>query len=353
MLRSALPKTAPLLLCAAVLLGGCQSAETDSADTDQSQSGLTLTGAGSTFAAPIINAWISAYTEQDETVGISYDSVGSGEGIRRFLEGSVDFGATDAPVSAEQLASAEGAHQLPLTAGMIGITYNMPQITEPLKLSREAYVGIFDGTIDRWDDPLIAANNPQIDLPAKLIQIVARSDSSGTTHSFSEHLASVSPDWASGAGVGKRINWIGGTMEANGNEGLAGRVKLTLGSIGYVEAGFADRLGLPMALLENQHGEFVGPTIDAGQAAMDSANSSDVAEIAAAMIDPAGEGSYPLTTYTWFLVRGDDADPEKDEATRTLINWILTEGQTQSENLRYIPLSDKVTSSALAELDLD
>lgn len=314
---------------------------------------MMLSGAGSTFAAPLVESWIEAYRQVDDSVEFSYRSVGSGAGIEQFSQGQVDIGATDAPLTAEEMSMTGAGRQLPLTAGMIGITYNMPDIGKPLKLSREAYTGIFLGTIDRWDDPLIVADNPDADLPAKLIQLVARSDSSGTTQAFTEHLSSISPEWAASAGSAKRINWLAGTMEAAGNEGVAGRIKLTLGSIGYVNSGFAERLGLPMALLENSEGNFVAPTVDAGQAAMASAASDQVERIAEAMIDPAGSGSYPITTYTWFLLRHDYGSSEKDAAIRKLLTWTLGEGQDHAESLHYIPLPDAISLAAMARLDLD
>ena len=341
------------VLCATVLLSACSSSDSEVPAEAASlpATEATITGAGSTFAAPIIESWIEAYRNVEGSVDISYSSVGSGEGINRFSAATVDLGATDAPLSEEELVEVHASRQLPLTAGMIGITYNMEGLEEPLKLSREAYAGIFLGTVERWDDPLIVANNPGADLPAKLIQLVARSDSSGTTHSFTEHLSAVSPEWAAGPGAGKRISWLGGTMEAAGNEGVAGHIKMTLGSIGYVNSGFAERLGLPLAILENRDGQFVAPTIETGQAAMASAGSDKVDEIAAAMIDPTGADSYPITTYTWFLLRDSYGSDDKTAAVKDLVEWTLSDGQDYAESLHYIPLPEAISSAALANLE--
>ncbi|MGQ7848521.1 phosphate ABC transporter substrate-binding protein PstS [Granulosicoccus sp. 3-233] len=211
--RTALSYTAPLLITITLILAACSSGEKSAANEREDSDGkdprspaaaVEIKSAGSTFAAPIIESWIDSYTDVDSEIALHYDAVGSGEGIRRYLESGVDIGASDALLNPEELKLAEGTRQLPLTAGMIGITYNMPQLTQPLRLSREAYTGIFLGTVDRWDDPLIVAENPQANLPAKLIQLVARADSSGTTHSFTEHLSTISPQWAAGPGTSKR-----------------------------------------------------------------------------------------------------------------------------------------------------
>jgi len=246
-------RIASALAISAILLSHLAACERDAespAQTDQNEPSLTLSGAGSSFAAPIFNKWIEVYGAEHPDLGLSYASVGSGEGIERFLAGGSDIGATDAPLRPAEVAAIRGQFvQIPVTAGMIAITYNLPGVRAPLNLPRDVYADIFLGKIDRWSDPRIAAANPGVDLPHKLIQVVARSDGSGTTFAFTNHLSAISADWAKGPGVGKLIDWPGGAMVARGNEGVAQRVKITEGAIGYVEAGFAQRLHLSLAWL--------------------------------------------------------------------------------------------------------
>lgn len=311
----------------------------------------SLSGAGSTFAAPIVKAWLQAYGGEHPDLGLSYAVVGSGAGIERFLAGAVDFGATDAPLTPEDVAKVEGnVVQIPVTAGMIAIVYNLPSFPGPLNLPRDVYSDIFSDAVIRWDDPRIAAANPGLLLPHKLIQVVARLDSSGTTFAFTNHLAAISPAWAAGPGVGKSIDWPGGAMVARGNEGVAQRVKLTEGSVGYVEFGFAERLGLPIAWLENRVGGFILPNVETGQRAL--AGGSDVIpEALDVMItDPEGARSYPIVTYTWLLLRRQYEDTAKTTAVKDLVGWMLTRGQSHAEPLRYVPLPENIAQAAQGEL---
>jgi len=333
-------------------LGACGRAPETPADSDQGGSGLALTGAGSTFAAPFFEKLMEVYRADHPELHLSYGAVGSGEGIDRFLAGSVDIGATDAPLSASEAEGvAGGVLQLPVIAGMIAITYNLPGIESPLNLPRDVYADIFLGKIDRWSDPRIAAANLGVDLPHKLIQIVARLDSSGTTFAFTNHLAAISPEWANGPGVGKQIDWPGGTMVARGNEGVAHRIKITEGSIGYVESGFAERLRLPLAWLENRAGGFVKPNVETGQRALAGGSDTVPDDLRLIITDPEGARSYPIVTYTWVLLRGAYADPAKTAALRDMIRWALTSGQEYAEPLRYVPLPNNVVQAALTELD--
>jgi phosphate transport system substrate-binding protein len=333
-------------------LNGCGRAPEDAAPVAEDAVGrLSITGAGSTFAAPIIQEWLKVYGEDRPDLGLSYDVVGSGEGIERFLAGTVDIGATDAPLRADEAARATGEIvQIPVTGGMIAITYNVPGLSGPLNLPRDVYADILLGKIYRWDDPRILAANPGIGLPSKLIQVVARLDSSGTTFAFTNHLAAISADWAAGPGVGKQIDWPSGAMVAPGNEGVAQRVKITLGAIGYVESGFAQRLGLPLAWLENRAGGFVAPNVETGQRALAGGSDAIPEDLALVITDPEGARSYPIVTYTWLLLRRDYGDPAKTSAIQELVDWALTEGQSLAEPLRYVPLPENVVEAALAGL---
>ena len=213
---------------------------------------VSLSGAGATFPAPLYKKWIAVYQASHRNVSIAYDAVGSGEGIKRFLAEAVDFAGSDEVLSDSDASKVEGgAAIVPVTAGTIVLAYNIPGVIGEIRLSRDVYTDIFAGTIQRWNDPRIQAANPGVRFPARDIAIVARLDSSGTTAAFTRHLAAADPSWRTrGLGVGKLIAWPNKTMLATGNEGVAARIKISEGAIGYVEYGFAKRLGLPMAALQ-------------------------------------------------------------------------------------------------------
>ena len=223
---------------------------------------LAIHGAGGTFPAPLYKGWFKDYADIDKGVTFSHDAVGSGEGIMRFMAHTVDFAASDKVLTADQA-----------TAGMVVLAYNLTGLQKDLKLSRVAYVGIFSGTITRWNDPAIASTNPGLYLSARDIALVTRLDASGTTAAFARNLSAVAADWPGGAGT--TVAWPHRSMQAAGNEGVAARIKISEGSIGYVEYGFARRLNLPMAALENRAGQFVAPSAESGQAGL-----------AASVVDP-------------------------------------------------------------------
>ncbi|MFE8034166.1 phosphate ABC transporter substrate-binding protein PstS [Thiohalocapsa marina] len=336
-----------------LLVGACDRAdETATTSVETVATEMTLTGAGSSFAAPIIKHWFEVYGAGQPDVSLRYDSVGSGAGIERFLAGDVDIGATDAPLQPDEVAQADGAVlQLPVTGGMIAIAYNLPNIQGPLNLPRDVYPAIFLGEITRWDDPRIAAANPGINLPGKAIQVVARRDASGTTFAFTNHLAAISEAWAAGPGVGKRIDWPGGAMEANGNEGVAQRIQVTENAIGYVEAGFAERLGLPLAWLENRAGGLVHPNVETGRRGLADGADTPPDALTRTNPDPRGARSYPIVTYTWALIRADYDTPEQTSAVHDLVRWMLSDGQAGAESLYYVPLPENLMQAALAALD--
>lgn len=352
---------AGLLLGVALLpLAGCGPA--DDAATGAAGPGapdgdgaVSITGAGSSFAAPILSAWMETFAEQHADIAAVYESVGSSEGVRRFVAGAVDIGATDAPLrDAERAAATERAGtaplQLPVTGGMIALTFNVPDIGRTLNLPRDVYADIFLGKISRWDDPRIAEANPGQKLPAKLIQIVARQDGSGTTFAFTNHLAAISPEWAAGPGVGNKIQWPGGTMLARGNEGVSARIYRTVGSIGYVEATFARRLNMPMAWVENRAGGLVLPQPETGSRGLAGGTDALPADLAATRPDPDGARSYPIVTFTWLLLDQDYGDPAQNQAIKDLVRFMLTEGQAQAADMGYIPLPENLVEAALTEV---
>src|SRR5215212_1654497 len=226
---------------------------------------VSLTGAGATFPAPVYGKWFSDYG-QAHGVQVNYQSIGSGGGIQQVTAGTVDFGASDAPMTAEEAAKVPGILQLPTVLGAVAVTCNVPGLAQPLKFSGDVLARIFLGTITRWNDPAIAADNAGFSLPATNIAVVHRSDGSGTTFVFTDYLSQVSPEWKTAVGNGKSVRWPTG-LGAKGNEGVAGAVKQTAGSIGYVELAYAMQNGLAMASLKNQAGQFVAPSVDATAAA--------------------------------------------------------------------------------------
>ena len=316
------------------------------------ESKVVLRGAGATFPAPLYEKWIQTYRQQNPHVSISYDVVGSGEGQRRFLNDGVDFGASDAALNDEQMARVKaGARLVPVTAGIVVLAYNLPGVNGPLKLGRDVYVDILAGRIRTWDDPRIRADNPGLPLPPRNIAIVARQDSSGTTFALTNHLSAVSAGWRDqGPGVGNLVDWRG-AMLARGNEGVAGRIKVSEASIGYVEYHFAKRLGLSMAHVQNKAGRFVAPGEQGGQAALAANVKQMPSNLRLFLPDPEGAESYPIVTFSWLLVYDRYSDPSKTAALKKFLTWGLTTGQSYSRELGYIPLPAEVASLSLAALD--
>lgn len=307
---------------------------------------LELRGGGATFPAPLYQRWIDRFAERRPDIRISYAAVGSGEGVRGFLAEELDFGASDAALSDEQIAQVKrGVRLVPATAGLVVLAYQVKGLTGPLKLPRDVYEDIFSGKISKWNDARIQAANPELRFPNQNIAIVARQDSSGTTYAFTNHLSAISPDWRDrGPGVGKVVDWPGNTMVARGNEGVASRIKVSEGSIGYLEYGFAKRLGLPMAWLENKTGRFVEPNDHSGEEAL-ARNSQRMPQNLRLMIpDPDGEDAYPIMTLSWLLLYQHYQDPLKASALKQFVTFGLTEGQRYSRELGYVPLPDEIVS---------
>jgi phosphate transport system substrate-binding protein len=318
----------------------------------QELDGVLLRGGGSSFAAPMFRSWIEAFAKVEPGLSVDYDSIGSGEGMSRFITGSLDFAGTDAPLSPSDAAMVEdGVLQLPLAGGMIAICYNIPGFTGALRLPRDVYAGIFDGTIKQWNDPRIAAANPGLDLPKRTIAIVVRRDGSGTTFAFTNHLNAIDPNWQQqGQGAAIRVDWPGSAMTARGNEGVAATILQSEYSIGYVEYGFAQRLGLPMAVLENREGAFVAPALKAGQAAFASGMADASPDLVQLITDPAGADSFPIVTLTWALVNQNYIDERKALAVKAFLGWGLGDGQAIGEQLGYVTLSADLASAAQAKL---
>jgi phosphate transport system substrate-binding protein len=322
-------------------------------DSAPSKAKVLLRGAGATFPAPLYEKWIQAYRKRIPEVAITYDAVGSGEGQRRFLAEAIDFGASDSGLSDEQMTRVKsGARVVPVTAGIVVLAYNLPGLNGPLKLSRDVYTDIFAGRIRTWNDPRIRAVNPGLNLPSRSIAIVARQDASGTTFAFTNHLSAISEAWRDrGPGVGNLVDWRGAAMLARGNEGVAGRIKVSEDSIGYIEYHFAKRLGLPMAQVQNKAGRYVEPSDRGGQTALTSTAGQIPGNLRLFLPDPDGEESYPIVTYSWLLLYGRYPDRDKTTALKKFVAWSLTEGQAYSRDLGYIPLPPEVVALSLAALD--
>lgn len=249
---------------------------------------------------------------------------------------------------------AGGVITVPATAGMVVIAYNLPGVTGVLKLPRDVYAEIFAGALKHWDDPRIADANPGASLPHRDIVIVARQDSSGTTAAFTSHLAAIGPTWSQqGLSVGKLIEWPGSAMLARGNEGVASRVKMSEGSIGYVEYGFAKRLDLPVAALQNKAGRYVMPTEPAGQAALAETSAGRDGDPAMMVLNPSGADAYPVVTYSWLFAYRKYGDEAKGAAVKDFVAWGLTEGQRFAADMGYLRLPEEVVNQgrqALADL---
>jgi len=306
-----------------------------------------LSGAGATFPAPLYQRWGVEYNKQVPAVKVNYQSVGSGAGVKNFLQGVVDFGASDAALTDAEMAKApKGAVLIPATAGSVVLAYNLPGVTG-LKLSRAALAGIFLGTIKKWNDPAIAAANPGLALPATPINVAYRSDGSGTTYVFTQHLAAISPEFDDQVGFDKSVTFPVG-IGGKGNEGVTALIKQTPGTIGYVEYGFAEQNKIPMAAIENKSGNFVMPTPESGAAALASVELPE--NLRAWPVDTAAPDAYPISSFTWLLLYKKYPDAAKLKALKDFITYALTEGQTLATSLGYIPLPESVVAKANAAL---
>jgi phosphate transport system substrate-binding protein len=349
----------PLLIFMALALAGGHTACSRQGDANPKPvvppGGVYLQGAGATFPSLLYKQWFSAYQQAHPQTVISYDSVGSGEGIRRFIgrnakeEEKVDFGASDAAMQDAEIAQVpEGVVMLPVTAGGVALAFNLPGAPAEFKLSRRAVAGIFLGEIKNWDDPLIAAANPGVKLPRLTIVTVVRQDPSGTTFAFTKHLDATSDEWRSRYGASTLVDWPGNAMRAKGNEGVAGLLQQSMGAIGYVGYEFAHKYGLQTALLENKAGKFVAPNEQSLRAALASAQLPE--NLRVFVPDPAAPEAYPIATFTWILLRKSYGDPAKAQSVRDLFAWSLHDGQAFASNLGYVPLPPEVVEKAQAAL---
>jgi len=313
-----------------------------------SKGNLKLQGAGASFPAPLYLKWFKNYNSANPNVQVDYQSVGSGSGVKSFMDQTVDFAASDAAMKPDDMAKVErGVQLLPMTAGSIVLAYNLPEVPG-LRLSREDYVGIFLGKITKWNDPAIVKANPGAKLTSTPINVVVRADSSGTTFVFSKHLAALSPEFDKSVGVNNMPNWPVGT-KSKGNEGVTASLLTTPGSIGYVEYGYAHSQNLHMAVLENKSGNYVAATTDSAKAALASAQLP--LDMIAWVSDPEAKDAYPIVTYTWMILYKKYPDKDKLTALKALVNYGLTDGQKEAEPLGYVPLPDNVVAADKAAVE--
>ncbi len=296
---------------------------------------MLINGAGATFPYPIYSKWFDEYAKVDPSVRFNYQSIGSGGGQKQILSRTVDFGASDGPMSDENLAKAPAKIlHIPTVAGAVVVTYNLPGNPQ-LKLDGPTVADIFLGKISQWSDPRIAALNPGVKLRKSDLAVVHRSDGSGTTYIFTDYLSSISPQWEKQVGRNTSVKWPTG-LGAKGNEGVAGQVKQLPGTIGYVELAYAHQNKLPFADIKNAAGDFITPTIEAITMALATAKIPE--DFRFSMVNPPGRQAYPIAGATWLLVYQHPQDPAKGKKLVEFLEWALTKGESMAASLDYAPL---------------
>ncbi len=301
-----------------------------------------ITGSGASFPFPLYSAWFKDFSAKTKDISIDYQSKGSGAGVQDLINNVVDFAASDSAMKDEDIAKVkQGVVLLPMTAGEIVLAYNLPGVSE-LKLPRDVYSDIFLGKITNWSDPRIAAANEGAKLPDMPITAVVRSDSSGTTFNFTNHLAAISEAFKSGPGAGNSVQWPSSDkfVKAPKNDGVTATILQTPGAIGYIEYGYAKLTGASMASLENAAGKFVAPGAEGGTAALETAKFDDHMRVF--ITDPEGDAAYPIATFTWMLFYGSGQDATKVDALKAMVDYGLTTGQGMAAELGYIPLPEAV-----------
>ena len=311
------------------------------------QAQMLINGAGATFPYPLYSKWFDEYTRVDPSVRFNYQSIGSGGGQKQILAQTVDFGASDGPMSDENLAKAPGTLlHIPTVAGAVVVTYNLAEAPS-LKLNGSTLADIFQGKITSWSDPRIGALNPGVKLPAADLVVVHRSDGSGTSYIFTDYLSNVSKDWEKGVGRNTSVKWPAG-LGAKGNEGVAGQVKQLPGTIGYVELAYAHQNKLPFAEIKNAAGNYVVPSLESVTEALTTAKIPD--DFRFSMVNPPGEKAYPISGATWLLVYQKQTDAAKGKKMVEFLQWALTKGEAMAASLDYAPLPSTFEEKVLARI---
>jgi phosphate transport system substrate-binding protein len=305
---------------------------------------MLINGAGATFPFPIYSKWFNEYVKVDPSVRFNYQSIGSGGGQKQILAETVDFGASDGPMSDDNLAKAPRAlWHFPTVAGADVITYNLPG-NPAVKIDGPTIAAIFLGTVTKWSDPSIAAQNPDVKLPDLDIVVVHRSDGSGTTYIFTDYLSKVSADWKAKVGKGTSVSWPNG-IGGKGNEGVSGQVKQVPGSIGYIELAYAKQNQLAYASVKNSSGNYITPTIESVTEALSAADIPD--DFRFSMVNPPGASAYPISGTTWLLVYAEQKDHAKGEKLVQFLKWAYSSGEKLAPALDYAPLPDALVKRAL------
>ena len=309
----------------------------------------TLNGAGATFPYPIYSKWFSEYNKLHPDVQINYQSIGSGGGIRQVLNGTVDFGASDGPMSDEQLGQSKTKIlHIPTVMGAVVPAYNVPGVSGEVKFTPEALAGIFLGKITNWNDPALAKVNPGVNFPNTPIIVIYRSDGSGTTFIFTDYLSKISKDWANTVGKGTSVKWPGG-MGGKGNEGVAGQVRQLTGSIGYVELIYAVQNKITYGSVRNASGNFVAASLDGVTEAAATAKTMP-ADFRVSITNAPGKTAYPISSFTWLLIPTPAKDPKKGKIIADFLDWMVTDGQKMTSQLSYAPLPDSVVEKVKAAI---
>jgi phosphate transport system substrate-binding protein len=308
-----------------------------------------LNGAGATFPYPIYSKWFSEYNKAHPDIKINYQSIGSGGGIKQVTSGTVDFGASDGPMSDEQLKeSPVKLLHVPTVLGAVVPSYNLEGISQPLKFTPEALSGIYLGKITKWNDQAIASANPGVKLPDQSIIVVHRSDGSGTTYIFTDYLSKVSPEWQQKVGKGTSVNWPVG-LGQKGNEGVAGTVRQMKGAIGYIELIYAEQNKIGFGLVKNPAGNFVKASLDSTTAAAASVKDMP-ADFRVSITNASGKDAYPIASFTWLLIPVQSKDPAKGKVISDFLNWMVDKGQSMTSQLTYAPLPQNVAAKVKEEI---
>ena len=309
----------------------------------------TLIGAGATFPYPMYSKWFSDYNKLHPEVQINYQSIGSGGGIRQLLAGTVDFGASDGPMTDEQLGQAKvKVLHIPTVLGADVPAYNVPGVSGEIKFTPEALANIFLGKITSWNDPAIAKANPGVNLPSQPIIVVHRSDGSGTTYIFTDYLSKVSKDWEATVGKGTSVKWPIG-LGGKGNEGVAGQIRQLQGSIGYVELIYAVQNNISYGSVRNAAGTFVKASLDGVTEAAASVKAMP-ADFRVSITNAPGKTAYPISSFTWLLIPVQAKDPKNGKILVDFLNWMVTDGQKTTSQLAYAPLPESVAEKVRAAI---
>ena len=309
----------------------------------------TLNGAGATFPYPMYSKWFSEYNKLHSDVQINYQSIGSGGGIRQVLNGTVDFGASDGPMSDEQLAQAKTKIlHIPTVLGAVVPAYNVPGISGEIKFTPEALAGIFLGKVQKWNDAAITQANPGINFPDKPIIVIYRSDGSGTTFIFTDYLSKISKDWSNTVGKGTSVKWQIG-MGGKGNEGVAGQIRQLQGSIGYVELVYAVENKITYGSIKNAAGNFVKASLD-GVTEAAASSPKMPADFRVSITNAPGKTAYPISSFTWLLIPVQAKDPKKGKIIADFLDWMASDGQKMTSQLSYAPLPQNVVEKVKAAI---